>query len=512
MSQVSDNHIGSRLSGRIDTGPAELLRQEVLEPQYRYEFDRLLPHYVAIEQALALEYHRMGLLDVEQTVQITVLLAGSAAGVTAADPAASMVDIAFALEQQVTAGLPAPAPAWHVDRSRNDLQACAQLMFLRSAILDVNDALLELADLVLQRADQGRLAPMPGYTHFQAAQIITPGFHLSALSDQLLHTAERLLTTYDRIDACPLGAGAMAGQELGWDRDRLAALLGFGAVRQHALVAVASRQPALEVTAELSLLGAILSRFVTDLLHWASSDCGFIDLPDELAGISSAMPQKKNFPILERIRGRTAHLAAFHLDGLLAQRNTPFANLVEVSKEAGAHVASALDSTLSTLRLLSTLIANLRFREDRMRQACERDFFGGFTLANLLTLEADVPWRQAQVMAGSYIRATLERGHAPAKLAPELLVELTGESVGVAAAERLLRQAFDVDEALLAKRSVGSVHPDSVAALVSGQRHRLAELSTSAEARRARTAGTQTRLATALMEAQTAIAATSGKA
>ncbi|MFD2122944.1 lyase family protein [Streptomyces cirratus] len=63
--------------------------------------------------------------------------------------------------------------------------------------------------------------PMPGYTHFQAAQVITPGFHLAAVAEHLLHTQRRLVQTYDGIDACPLGAGAMAGQELPWDRDRM---------------------------------------------------------------------------------------------------------------------------------------------------------------------------------------------------------------------------------------------------------------------------------------------------
>ncbi|MEK8104314.1 lyase family protein [Micromonospora sp. M12] len=173
---------------------------------------------------------------------------------------------------------------------------------------------------------------MPGYTHFQAAQVSTPGFYLAAVSEEVLHTLRRLLSTYDGIDACPLGSGAMTGQELAWDRDRLARSLGFRRVQPIALTSVASRRWVLEVTGDLGVLGVTLSRFGTDLLTWGSGEYGFIDLPDELSGISSAMPQKKNFPVLERIRGRTAHLTAYHLDAVLGQRNTPYTNLVEVSR------------------------------------------------------------------------------------------------------------------------------------------------------------------------------------
>src|SRR5262249_40879932 len=140
--------------------------------------------------------------------------------------------------------------------------------------------------------------PMPGYTHLQAAQVISPGFYLSALGAETLRILHRLTLTYAEVDRCPLGAGAMAGQELAWSRDRMAELLGFAGPTPHALVAVASRGWALSVAGDLSGYGVTLGRFATDLMAWGSSGYGFIDLPDELSGISSAMPQKKNFPFL----------------------------------------------------------------------------------------------------------------------------------------------------------------------------------------------------------------------
>jgi argininosuccinate lyase len=489
------------LTGRIDTGPSEIIRVEVLEPQFAYEVRCLLPHYVAIEKVFALEYRRMGLISGEQAAAVAALLDSAGPAVRAADPAATMSDIAFALEEHVRRGLAGPLPAWHVDRSRNDFQACAQLMYLKESAADVAADMVRLWRAVDRLAVRHLDDPMPGYTHFQAAQIISPGFSLAAFGDELLHSTERLLAARSQIDASPLGAGAMAGQELPWDRERMAALLGFGTTQASALTSVASRRAAAEITAELSLFGVAVSRYVTDMLTWGSSDCGYIDLPDELSGISAAMPQKKNFPVLERIRGRSAHLAAFHVDVLLGQRNTPYTNLVEVSKEAGAHIADAVAAARSLLRLFTLVLSNLTFRTDVMRSACERQFFGGFTLANRLTLDHGVPWRVAQVIVGGYVRAMLARNARPDQTDPGLLRAAAAEhgcSLGDVA--QALAEAFDVDRALRAKSTPGSTHPDAVAALLRDQRDRGQELDDALTSARERTATALARIDRELTE------------
>ncbi|MGW2248617.1 lyase family protein [Kitasatospora sp. NPDC001660] len=458
------------LTGRITTGPHELLHDEVLAPQFEFELEHLLPWYLAIEKVLALEYRRLGLIDAGQAELIGKALHGITATAITADPEHNMSDIAFALERYVDHRLPAPVPAWHVDRSRNDLQACAQVMFARHQLSLTADALLAFGRSAHRLAGRTAELLMPGYTHAQAAQVITPGYYLAAVGEEVLQAARRLLTAYDEIDLCPLGAGAMAGQELPWDRDRSARLLGFAGPRPHALVAVASRDWALRITGELSQFGVVLSRFTTDLISWGSSEYGFIDLPDAYAGISSAMPQKKNFPLLERIRGKTAHLTAFHLDVLTGQRNTAYSNSVEVSKEAGTHVLTAFRTARSALALATAVLDNLEFRADRMREACEREYLGGFTLANLLTLDEGIPWRMAQVVAGGYVLAAIEQGAAPQDVRPQLLRRVAKEhGFEVAEPQRLLATAFDAEAGLRRKVSAGSTQPAQVRAVLTAQ-------------------------------------------
>lgn len=461
-----------RLTGRIDAGPSALLDEEILAPQFRFEVTHLLRDYVLIERAQLLEYLRMAVLSEQDVAAIDAVLRRVPGTALFPEPEGNFSDITFALERHVQANLAAPVPLWHVDRGRNDAQATAQVMFGRQLLLRATHDTIALATVVAARADSLVDLPMPGYTHLQAAQVISPGFYLAALGDQALCAVDRLLAAYHDVNLCPLGAGAMAGQRLPWDRDRLAALLGFRAPQRHALVAVASRAWAVTMTTELSACAAVLSRFVTDLMAWSGAGYGFVELPDRLAGISSVMPQKKNYPVFERIRGRCAHVTGLAHDLVQALHRTPYANSVEVGKEATRFLADTFAAFGSAVRLLTTVVAELRFRPDTTRSAADGAFLGALALADLLSLRCGLPWRTAQVVVGRYVS-----GSSPDRPEPGLLADLcalAGHSIADSPA--LLDAAFDLDHALSGYVSDGSANPDSVRALLAAQRHRIDEL------------------------------------
>jgi argininosuccinate lyase len=474
------------LTGRIADGPGDLVDREVLGPQFHFEAEHLLRWYVLVEKVLLLEYGRMGLLTGSHMASIATALDSVVPAEIKADREANMSDIAFALECFVAGRLTEVPAAWHVDRSRNDLQACVQLMFGRAELVHSARLLIGCAEAARRLAAHWAAAPMPGYTHMQSAQVVTPGFFVAALTSHILHTLRRLLATYDGINLCPLGAGAMAGQELDWDRDLMASLLGFAGPHPHALAAVASRGWALEIAGEFSTFGVGLGRFVTDLMSWAGSAYGFVDLPDKLAGISSAMPQKRNFPVLERIRGRTAHLTSTYMDMALVQRGASFSNSVEVAKEGGASLAAAFGTFASVLRLTTAVLADMSFLAEPMRQACEASYLDGFSLANRLTLHRGVPWRTAQVIAGTYIAAAIRDGIPPGRADPAALGRAAQDSGWeLADPGGLLDGLFDPAGSLLRKRSAGSPHPASMSRLLAEQDAELAALTAEWERRAA---------------------------
>ncbi|MGZ0150535.1 lyase family protein [Kribbella sp. WER1] len=458
------------VSGRLTATPGDFVRRTFLEPQLSHELEHLLPWYILIEKALLAEYHRMGVLSSGEVISLTAGLRGLTQESVAARADDSLTDIALAMEAEVLAGA-GPVPAWHVDRSRNDLQACAQLMHVRDQVTTVAAGFGRLAQAALRRAGEDVTSPMPGYTHLQAAQVVSPGFWLSALAEHALATSSRMLSTYDRINLSPLGAGPMAGQDLAWDRHLLAEAVGCTAPAPHALAAVASRSWLLDVAADLSTAGVGLSRFHTDLMAWLSSAYGLVELPHDLAGISASMPQKKNYPILERLRGGTAHLVAFYVDLATGQRNTAYSNSVEASKEAGRHASAAFADARAVVDGTALVVDRLQWRVDTMRAWCERDHFGGFSLANQLTLRAGVPWRTAQVVAGRYIVAVLEQngGRHDARLLSDVCY---AAGYPLEDAGSFLDASLDVDGQLASKASAGGTGPDAVRALLDSQHER----------------------------------------
>jgi argininosuccinate lyase len=414
----------------------------------------------------------MGILQDASLKKIAGILHQMTAEDLSADPHANMSDMAFAIEQFVSTriDLKGQEYSWHVDRSRNDLQACTQLLFARHQIFAIVEDLFTLTQVLHHRARELTTSVMPGYTHYQAAQVISPGFYLTALSENLCVTLRTMLFLYDQINLCPLGAGAMAGQQLSWDRQRMASLLGFSAPQRHSLVAVASREWHLRIATEFSIIGSNISRFITDFITWGSSEYGFIELPDELSAISSAMPQKKNFPLLERIRGKTAHISAFSVDFLLGQRNTPYTNLVEVSKEAGSHLITLFTTMQSMLRLLTLFIERVQFRAERMQAVCQREYLGGFTLANFLTLHQAIPYRTAQIIAGRYIVAAIEKQLLPAQADTLLLKKICRENgYEVILSQEEFSNIFDPAHNLENKHCAGSTAPIEVLAILEGQ-------------------------------------------
>jgi argininosuccinate lyase len=467
----------TRLTGRLSMDPSETVHREVLEPQFRLEVAHLLPHYVRVEKALLLESLRLGFATVDEVRAIGAALDDITAGTIAPDPTLNLSDVALAIERLVSERITVEAPTWHVDRSRNDLQASVQLMFGRDLTLRRADELLDCAEAAHALASRHVDDLLPGYTHLQPAQVITPGFVIAALLVHLLHTSRRLLATYDGFNLSPLGSGAMAGQELAWDRARLAGHLGFAGPQPHALIGVASRSWVLELAAESATFGVGLGRFITDLMTLTSGEYGLAELSDDLAGISAAMPQKKNYPVLERIRGRTAHLTAWYLDVAITQRATPYSNSVEVGKESTVQLPWAMDVLRSTLVLMRSVLDNLTFRTAAARARCAGEFLGGFSLATMLTLRCGIPWRTSQVIAGQYIVSAQQRGLPPAPGDAALLGQIAHQhGWAVPSGAQLLAEAFDPDAELRRRSSAGGASPTAMLELLDAQAAELARL------------------------------------
>jgi argininosuccinate lyase len=245
-------------------------------------------------------------------------------------------------------------------RSRNDLNATVVQLRLRPPVERLLTATLRLQAVLLGRSRRYAATVMPGYTHYQPAVPTTYGHHLGGVARALDRDLAALATAAAGLDTCPLGAGTGHGTAIPIEPARTAVLLGFERPAPHALDAVASRDIVLRLLSAAAILGVTISRLAADLLLWTTAEFAFLELPDELVGSSSAMPQKRNPFLLEHVKGRSAHAAGAFVAAATAMHAAPFANSVAVGTEGCAGVVEALGAAADSGTLLRLVVAGAK--------------------------------------------------------------------------------------------------------------------------------------------------------
>lgn len=203
---------------------------------------------------------------------------------------------------------PGIAGKLHTGRSRNDQVATDTRMWLRETLEGIEGALVELLKVHAGRAEIELDAIMPGYTHLQRAQPIRWSHWVMSHAYYFADDLERLRELKKRVNRCPLGCGALAGNPFAVDREFLAKSLGFEGVLGNSLVGVADRDFVAETMMWGSLFMNHVSRWAEDLILYSTQEFGFVRLADAYSTGSSLMPQKKNPDSLELLRGKSGRV------------------------------------------------------------------------------------------------------------------------------------------------------------------------------------------------------------
>ena len=176
---------------------------------------------------------------------------------------------------------------------------------------------------------------------------------------------------------------------------------------ENSLDAVASRDFALDYLAAAAQLGGHLSRLGGELVLWASSEFGFVRLPDAYSGGSSIMPQKKNPDAAELMRAAAPRLAA-DLAGLLGVlHGLPLAYNTDL-REDKRYLFDAADCLDLLLPVVHGLLGEITFDEARMAAACD-PFLAATDVADYLVARG-VPFREAHHLTGALVRRCLDSG------------------------------------------------------------------------------------------------------
>ncbi len=322
-------------------------------------------------------------------------------------------DVHMNIEQALVKRVPAAAKL-HTARSRNDQVAVDMRLFFKQACTELQARLRDAGRALLGAAEANRHVLIPGYTHLQRAQPVPLAHHLLAWLEMLERDHQRLADVADHANWCPLGSGAIAGTTLPIEREFVAKALGFvddrGRPRltQNSMDAVADRDVFVEFAAAAALIGVHLSRIAEDLILWASTEFGFVSLPDAFCTGSSLMPQKKNPDACELLRGKAARLQGNLQTLLTLTKGLPLTYNRDLQEDKPP-VFDSFDQTALGLEVLAGVLAGLRVNAARCATAVADPSLLATDLADYLVRKG-VPFREAHQAVGAAVRLAEKHG------------------------------------------------------------------------------------------------------
>ncbi|RWG77323.1 MAG: ATP-grasp domain-containing protein [Mesorhizobium sp.] len=331
--------------------------------------------------------------------------------------------LAYEAELADRAG-PEKAGCLHLGRSRNDLNATISLLALREAACSTSQEIGILQDALLQRAEEASRLVAPLYSQYQIALPGSPGHYLLGVFFAIGRERQRLHFLLEEIRNCPMGAGAGGGTSMPIDSFKTANLLGFELPSFNSLDAVASRDQQLQGLSVFAEVSILLSRVAQDLQVWTTREFALVDIPHNLAGGSSMLPQKKNPFLLEHIKGSASTALGAYVSAATATCKSPFSNSIEVSNYGCSPLGSAEDNLKRAITLTSLIVKHMSFNVRSMRENLE-DGLPMTSVAAERMASRGIPFRKAHTLIGEIARRVSQRGGA-AERRSELASQLAG--------------------------------------------------------------------------------------
>ena len=394
------------------------LNAEFEQWQRSFPFDRiLLPYEVAASKAHAAALAKAGVLThAELAATLKGLDQIAAQGIPSADDP-TLEDVHHYVEKRLVEVAGEVGFKLHTGRSRNEQIATDLRLYVRAQIDAISLQLVELAGEFISQAEKAGDAAMPSYTHLQRAEPVLVAHWLLAYVAMLERDLSRLADCRKRLNQCPLGSGAVAGTILPLDRSGMAKELEFDAPAANSIDATSDRDFAIEFVQVLSSIALHLSRWAEESILFATTEFGFVKLPEEFSTGSSAMPQKKNPDALELIRGKAAKVFADANGLFVTVKGLPLAYNKDM-QETQQPVFSAAQQTSSIVQVATGFMASVTFDYARMQQAATGGFMNALAAAAHLVGNG-VPFRIAHEMIGKAVQLCVQKGCELEDLSPE---------------------------------------------------------------------------------------------
>ena len=317
-------------------------------------------------------------------------------------------DIHMNIEAELTRRVGEAGKRLHTARSRNDQVAVDTRLYVKQEIPVLIGQVLDLEKVLVKKAKANLDTVMPGYTHLQRAQPTTFGHYMMAYANMFKRDVTRLEDCLERLDECPLGAGALATSTYPVDRFDTAAALGFAKPTDNSMDSVSDRDYAIELLSALSILMMHLSRFSEEIVLWCSWEFKYVDLDDAYSTGSSIMPQKKNPDVAELVRGKTGRVYGSLVTLLTVMKALPLAYNKDMQEDKEA-MFDAIDTVELCLPVFAAMVDTLTVRPRDMARAAAGGFINATDCADYLAKKG-LPFREAYMIVGRLVNQCIRTG------------------------------------------------------------------------------------------------------
>ena len=338
----------------------------------------LLPYDIKGTMAHAKMLHKIKILDKKE---LSILITGLNKILTLWKNGKFKIDKSqedghTAIEAYLTENYGEVGKKVHTGRSRNDQSLTMTRLFSKEKLGKIKKETENLAKSLEQQIKKQGKIKMPGYTHMQRAMPSSVGMWLGSYCDSLKDDLICLDAVMKIIDQNPLGSAAGYGENtLGFNRGFTAKELGFGKVQANPMYCAFSRGKFENLILQaVSNVMFDIGKMSSDLLLFTTKEFNFFTLPDSFKTGSSIMPQKKNYDVLELIRGNIAVFNGYQnqIENIVKNLPAGYNRDFQLTKEP---YMKGIKLALDTLEVMILVIKNLETKKTNLENACSSELY-----------------------------------------------------------------------------------------------------------------------------------------
>lgn len=288
----------------------------------------------------------------------------------------SQEDSSTAIEAYLTEHYGEVGKKVHAGRSRNDQVLVTTRLFSKEKLLEIKKEIENIVKVLEQQIKKQGKTKMPGYTHMQRAMPSSVSMWLGSYHDSLKDDLILIDAVMKIIDQNSLGSAAGYGEKiLGLDRKFTTKELGFAKVQENPMYCAFSRGKFENIILQtVSSVMFDIGKIATDLLLFTTKEFDFFTLPDSFKTGSSIMPQKKNYDVLELIRGNTAIFNGYQhqIENVIKNLPVGYNRDFQLTKEP---YIKGLKLVLETIEVMTLIIKNLEAKKKNLEDACTPELY-----------------------------------------------------------------------------------------------------------------------------------------